>query len=46
MLNFLHMCGVYAEATLSTTASWDLYETIQALFQVIVKHKMLFWAWF
>ena len=34
MFNFLHMCGLAAEATLSTTASWDLYETIQALFQV------------
>ncbi|KAK2191521.1 hypothetical protein NP493_49g10016 [Ridgeia piscesae] len=38
MFNFLHMCGLAAEATLSTTASWDLYETIQALFQAPSYH--------
>ncbi|KAI0225490.1 Serine palmitoyltransferase 1 [Lamellibrachia satsuma] len=32
------MFGLAAEATLSSTASWDLYETIQALFQAPSYH--------
>lgn len=35
------MFGLAAEATLSSTASWDLYETIQALFQVISKKHLV-----